>query len=161
LSERDLKAFQEYRGIPDLGRYQGWRAVSDAEALEFLMEMRRAPLFTPGRWVQLGIAEVNGGVLIGDIGLHLSEDGRSGEVGVTLHPAAQGRGIATAAVREALHVLFTLTPVRQVHGLTDSRNLPSIRLLERLGFEHQESRDVIFHEEPCSEHVYILRRKNG
>ena len=154
----DLQAFQAYRGIPDLGRYQGWQPVSDVEALGFLTEMSQAPLFAPGRWVQLGITEAKTDVLIGDIGLHLSDDGRKGEVGVTLHPAAQGRGLATAAVREALQVLFALTEVRQVLGTTDSRNLLSIRLLERLGFKYQESRNVIFREEPCSEHIYVLRR---
>lgn len=35
----DLAAFQAYRSIPELGRYQGWSPMSDVEALQFLGEV--------------------------------------------------------------------------------------------------------------------------
>ncbi len=158
LRTTDLAAFQAYRSIPELGRYQGWSPMSDADAQAFLVAMSEARLFVPGRWVQLGIAESETDRLIGDIGLHLSEDGLAGEVGFTLEPVAQGRGIATAAVREALDLLFASTSVLAARGVTDSRNLPSVRLLERLGFRCRESRDVLFRGEACTEWVYVLTR---
>jgi RimJ/RimL family protein N-acetyltransferase len=161
LGTADLAAFQAYRRIPELGRYQGWSSMSDAEALAFLAEMNEASLFKPGQWVQLGIAESETDRLVGDIGIHLSEDGISSEIGFTLEPGAQGHGIASTAVREAVHVLFASTPVRQVLGITDSRNSASVRLLERVGFMHQETREVIFRGEPCSEKVYALPRDAG
>jgi ribosomal-protein-alanine N-acetyltransferase len=135
--------------------------MSDAEAAAFLAEMSDAPLFTPGDWIQLGIAEPQADQLIGDIGIFLSGDGFTGELGFTLAPGAQGRGIATAAVREALQVLVGLTSVQEVLGITDSRNVGSIRLLERVGFRHRESRSTIFRGEPCSEEVYVLPRNDG
>ncbi len=158
LRKGDLAAFQTYRAIPELGRFQGWSPMSDAEAVAFLADMGEAPLFTPGDWVQLGIAEPEADQLVGDIGIFLAADGLTGEVGFTLAPAAQGRGMATAAVREALQLLFGLTSVRQVRGITDSRNLASIRLLERVGFRHHESRSTVFRGEPCSEEDYVLPR---
>lgn len=161
LQPADLAAFQAYRRIPELGRYQGWSPMTDAEALEFLAEMTRAPLFAPGKWVQLGIAEPATDVLVGDIGLHLSEDGRTGEVGFTLHPSTQGHGVASSAVREALQLLFGVTEAAQVLGITDALNLSSIRLLERLGFKYRESRNVVFRGEQCSERVYALQRNDG
>jgi len=157
----DYEAFQAYRGIRELGRYQGWLPMSEAEALKFLAEMSQAPLFVTGHWVQLGIADPASDRLVGDIGLYLSEDGSSGEVGFTLEPAAQGRGIASSAVREALQLLFSATNVAQILGVTDERNLPSIRLLERLGFEFIESRRVVFRGERCTELVYALPRSDG
>jgi RimJ/RimL family protein N-acetyltransferase len=160
LSPSDLAAFQAYRSIPELGRYQGWSPMPDAEALEFLDEVHRATLFTPGHWVQLGIAEPESDALVGDIGLYLSEDGTSGEVGFTLQPASQGRGVATLAVCEALQLFFSATSVTSVLGTTDERNLPSIKLLERLGFEFIESRSVMFRVEPCTERVYALPRRS-
>jgi RimJ/RimL family protein N-acetyltransferase len=160
LRPADREAFQAYRGIAELGRYQGWSPMSDAEALEFLSEMNRAPLFEPGEWVQLGIAEPSSDALVGDIGLHLSDDGTKGEVGFTLQPSAQGRGIAGRAVGEALALLFATTGVFQVLGITDTRNLASVRLLERLGFKHLAIRQVVFRGEPCSEMVYALARKD-
>lgn len=158
LRATDLAAFQAYRSIPELGRYQGWSPMSDAGAGAFLAEMSEAPLFVPGSWVQLGIAAPETDRLIGDIGIHLSADEQVGELGFTLAPSAQGHGIATAAVRQALQVLFGLTRVKQAVGITDSRNLRSIRLLERVGFRHHESRTTVFRGEPCIEAIYLLPR---
>jgi aminoglycoside 6'-N-acetyltransferase len=161
LRTSDLAAFQAYRSIPELGRFQGWSPMPDAEAVAFLTEMGAAPLFAPGEWVQLGIAAHDSDQLIGDIGVFVSADGLGGELGFTLAPAAQGRGIATAAVRQALQVLFATTRVKQVLGITDSRNLASVRLLERVGFQHRESRHTVFRGEPCVEAVYVLSRDDG
>jgi ribosomal-protein-alanine N-acetyltransferase len=161
LRTSDLAAFQAYRSIPELGRFQGWSPMPEAEALAFLAKMGDAPLLTPGDWVQLGIAEPEGDQLIGDVGVFLAADGLTGEIGFTLAPAAQGRGIATAAVRQALQVLFGATSVKQVLGITDSRNVGSIRLLERVGFHHHESRRIVFRGELCSEEVYVLPRNDG
>jgi aminoglycoside 6'-N-acetyltransferase len=158
LRQSDLGAFQAYRGIPGLGRYQGWSPMSEAEALAFLVEMEAKPLFQPGQWIQLGIAAPGTDVLVGDIGLRLSEDSQSGEAGFTLAPSAQGRGVATAAVREALRLLFEGSPVSRVLGITDARNTASIRLLERLGFECRETRSAVFRGEECTEQVFVLAR---
>jgi hypothetical protein len=90
LRRSGLGAFQAYRSIPELGRYQGWSPMSEAEALAFLVEMEGTALFQPGRWVQLGIADPSTKVLLGDIGVRLSEDSQTAEVGFTLAPLAQG-----------------------------------------------------------------------
>lgn len=161
LRPDDHEAFQVYRSIPELGRYQGWSPMSEAEATRFLDEMSRAALFTRGEWVQLGISDPESDVLVGDVGLYLYEDGATGEVGFTLQPSAQGRGIAGRAVREAVQLLFATTSVARVMGITDARNTPSIRLLERLGFAFVESRQVVFRGEPCTERVYALLRSHG
>jgi len=158
LRRSDLEAFQAYRSIPELGRYQGWSPMSEAEALAFLVEMEGTALFQPGRWVQLGIADPSTKVLLGDIGLRLSEDSQTAEVGFTLAPLAQGHGVASAAVQAALQLLFTATPVSLVVGITDARNTRSVRLLERLGFEGQETRKAIFRGEECMEQVFVLPR---
>jgi RimJ/RimL family protein N-acetyltransferase len=161
MHPRDHAAFQAYRSLPELGRYQGWSLMSDAEAVEFIEEVHRAPLFTPGQWVQLAIAEPESDALVGDVGLYLSEDGTSGEVGFTLRPTAQGRGVAGRAVREAVQLLFAATSVTSILGITDERNLPSIHLLERIGFKFVQSRQVVFRGEPCTERVYALARNDG
>ena len=161
MHPRDHAAFQAYRSLPELGRYQGWSPMSDAEARAFIDEAHCAPLFTPGRWVQLAIADPESDALVGDMGLYLSEDGTSGEVGFTLHPAAQGRGVAGRAALKAIHLLFAATRVGTVSGITDERNLPSVRLLERIGFRFVESRRVVFRGEACTERVYVLARRTG
>ena len=158
LAISDLAAFQAYRHDAVLGQYQGWSPTPDAEAAAFLGEMSGAAIFQPGEWFQLGIAEPGGMVLIGDIGLLLAEDATHVEIGFTVRREAQGRGIATAAVREAIGLVFEHTKVERVLGITDARNLPSIRLLERVGMRKTESRSAMFRGEPCIEHVYAVSR---
>ena len=158
LNVSDLPAFQSYRSDAELGRYQGWAAMSDAHARAFLDEMNAAPLFRPGCWAQIGIAEPQGLALLGDIGLFLAEDSGHAEIGFTLARAAQGRGLATAAVRLALRLIFEATSVPCVLGITDARNRASIALLERVGMRMQAERDAVFRGEPCVERVYRQTR---
>jgi RimJ/RimL family protein N-acetyltransferase len=160
LAISDLTAFQAYRHDIGLGQYQGWSAVSDTEAMSFLAEMNSAELLQPGTWFQIGISQFDSQVLIGDIGLFLASDGRHAEIGFTLKGESQGRGVATTAVREAISFVFEHTKAEQVLGITDARNLPSIRLLERVGMRKIESRTATFRGEACLEHVYAASRQS-
>lgn len=158
LAAADLEAFQAYRGDPEIGRYQGWSPMSDAEALAFLTEMSAAPLLRPGAWTQVGISEPGHPRLAGDLGLFLAADGGHAEIGVTLGRRAQGRGLATRAVREAIRLVFEHGPAGRVLGITDVRNTASVRLLERVGMRRVETRSVLFRGEPCEEHVFAVER---
>ena len=159
LSASDLAAFQSYRRDPVLGRYQGWTATSDAEATAFLGEMGVAQLLQAGQWSQIGIADAQTLNLIGDIGLLLAPDGRYAKIGFTLMHHAQRRGLGATAVREAINLVFRMTDAERVLGITDARNLPSIRLLERVGMQRTESRSAMFRGEPCVEHTYAISRQ--
>jgi RimJ/RimL family protein N-acetyltransferase len=161
LRPDDLAAFQAYRSDVGLGRYQGWLPMSEAAARAFLVEMSAACPFVPGEWIQLGIAEPASDRLIGDIGVFLAPDAASAEIGFTLEPSSQGRGTATAAVKAAARLVFSATPAAFIVGVTDTRNAASIRLLERAGFRHSDSRDAVFRGEPCREAVYVLARTGG
>lgn len=161
LHTSDLAAFQTYRADPDLGRYQGWSSMTDAQALAFLQDVQSAPLFQAGEWMQIGIAEPESLALLGDIGLFLSDDASEAEIGFTLARPAHGRGLATAAVGAALQLVFEATAVRRVLGITDARNHASIRLLERVGLRRIEERHTVFRGEPCIEWVYALGREAG
>lgn len=158
LTINDLPEFQAYRHDPELGRYQGWSPMSDDEATAFLSEMNTAPLLKPGNWTQIAIAEPDFGRLVGDIGMFLDPDGRYAEVGFTLARCAQGRGVATAAVREAIKLIFAATEVDRVFGITDARNSASVRLLERVGMRKTETKDAVFCREQCVEYVYVVLR---
>ena len=46
-------------------------------------------------------------------------------------------------------------------GITDARNLASLRLLERLGFAPRETRSTVFKGEPCVEVVCVLESPSG
>lgn len=158
LAASDLPRFQAYRQDAELARYQGWSPQSDAQALAFLEEMALAPLLAPGHWTQLGIADPASSALLGDIGLFIADDASFAEIGFTLARRAQGAGRATAAVEAAVSLVFASTPAARVDGVTDARNLASIRLLERAGFRRVETRPAEFKGERCTEIVFTRER---
>lgn len=158
LTPGDLEDFQAYRSDPEVARYQSWSSMSAVEAAAFLFERGAAPFGRPG-WFQIGIAERATGRLVGDIGicLHRSE-AEPAEIGFTLATQSQGQGLASEAVGEALVLLFEHTAVTEVLAITDTRNLASIRLLERVGFQLRRTVPAVFRGEECTEHVYSMRR---
>lgn len=159
LAASDLERFQAYRADAEVGRYQGWQPMTEEAAALFLGGMHTAPFPVAGEWFQLGIAESDTGVLIGDIGVCVRTDPEPhAEIGFTLAAAAQGNGLATEAVRALTRLLFETTAVRRVIAITDARNLPAIRLLERIGMRLEATEPAIFRDEPCHEHHYVLCR---
>jgi len=65
---------------------------------------------------------------------------------------------AGALVRLAIAAVFEHTSALQVRGVTDVRNAPSVRLLQRLGFRLLSTQDSLFRGQPCREHVFVLPR---
>ena len=138
--------------------------MDDAGAAAFLAEMAAAPIGVPGEWFQMAIAQKSTNDLVGDIGVCRRDDGtRTAEIGFTMAPFAQGRGLGTEAVKEAATMLFAAGHVELIECITDTRNLPSIRLLERLGMRLKRTQDTVFKGEKCTEQVYslILAQWNG
>jgi ribosomal-protein-alanine N-acetyltransferase len=156
LRADDLAPLQAYRSDPEVGRYQGWTPMTDAEAGAMIAGMAAAPCPTPGAWVQIAIADAETDALLGDIGLHVSESGEEAELGITLAPAAQGRGLAEEAARALIAGLAADTAVHRLVGVTDARNTPSVRLLERLGMTFEAEEETVFRGEPCRERRYAL-----
>jgi RimJ/RimL family protein N-acetyltransferase len=132
--------------------------VSDQDAFAFLENMQSTPLFARDAWVQLGIADRETNRLMGDIGIGMSADGTRAEIGFSLSANAQGRGLATEAVRAAVRLIFAHTSAASIAGITDARNAASIRLLERVGMHRVETKEALFRGEPCVEYVYEMSR---
>ena len=161
LDPLDLPAFQAYRTDKGVGRYQGWAAQTDLQALEFIERMGNAVLFQSRSWVQLAVADPETNELIGDTGFCVAADGASAELGFTISPAFQRRGLGTEALREAVGLLFEHSSAVRVICITDARNIPSIRLLEGAQMQRTATAGVVFRGEPCIEHTYTLFRHHG
>ena len=156
LRPGDLMALQAYRNDPEVGRYQGWEPMTDAAAAAMIAEMAAASCPTPGDWVQIAIADAATDELLGDIGLHVSASGEEAELGITLAPSAQGRGLAVEAARALIGMLREHTRVRRLVGITDVQNTASACLLERLGMRFEAEEETIFRGQPCVEARYAL-----
>jgi RimJ/RimL family protein N-acetyltransferase len=147
LAEADVAAFTAYRRVPDVARWQGWDVDYDAaDAHRLVAGQPSGDLPGPGDWLQLAVRSPDRAVLHGDVGLHRPADQpHTFELGVTLAPQAQGRGLATEALRCVLAHLFDAgdggAGAHRVVAFCDARNAPVAALLRRVGMRH-ESRQV-------------------
>lgn len=137
FTEDDIEAFATYRSDPRVARYQGWSApVSLVAAAELVRELAAGDPQQPG-WFQYAIELRATRTLIGDIGVNLAENRIQAEIGFTIAIAYQGQGYAAEAIRRVLEHLFGDRGLYRVSADCDARNLPSARLLTRLGFRQE------------------------
>jgi GNAT superfamily N-acetyltransferase len=124
-----------------------------------LQDVATSPFCTPGHWFQLAIAARDSDQLIGDIGVQLHGGaGLLAEIGFTLAPAAQGRGLATEAVGAMVQMAAAHTPVQRIVAVADTRNAASLRLLQRLGLRPFATLPAVFRGQPCLERTWVAHR---
>ncbi len=88
--------------------------------------------------VPIAIALKGADDLIGDCALKVARgDARQAEIGFTLSRAYQGKGYAAEAVSRLLDWAFGELDLHRVVAITDQRNEPFSRLLERLGMRRE------------------------
>jgi RimJ/RimL family protein N-acetyltransferase len=135
----DLHAFVAYRRDPGVARYQTWDTrFSMEDALGILRSQEGRALGEPGAWYGVVLVDRLDGTVHGDLAARVPADQpATAEVGVTLAPASQGRGLATEAMSAFVAELFGRLAIHRVHAETDDRNVAVHRLFERLGFRNE------------------------
>ena len=72
---------------------------------------------------------------LGDIGLRISTENREeADIGYTVISQAQGKGIASEALRAVCEYAFNQTGVKAINAYVLADNLGSVRVLEKSGF---------------------------
>lgn len=160
LQPDDAAAIVAYRSLPEVARYQSWEAFTLREAEALIAEQQQVLPSTPGTWLQLAFVPRDGETLVGDCGVHFLEADQA-EIGFTLSPTHQGRGLATEAIACVLDWLFGSLRKHRVIGMTDVRNQPAAKLFRRLGF--REEGKLIEHAqykgEWVSEHLFAMLKR--
>ncbi|WP_157009048.1 GNAT family N-acetyltransferase [Agromyces laixinhei] len=89
-------------------------------------------------------------------------DFRSASLGYCLNRAAWGQGYATEAARGMLRWAFDTLDLNRVQSETDTRNLASARVLEKLGFVREGTlrEDCIVNGDVSDSWVYGLLRRD-
>ena len=109
------------------------------------------------------IADATSDLLIGSSAVfYLNlEQGRA-EIGYSLHPDWQGHGLASEALQLVLGYVFNNLGLRRIEADIDPRNLPSCRLVERLGFVREGLLRERWHVngELCDSAIYGLLRQD-
>jgi RimJ/RimL family protein N-acetyltransferase len=158
LSAADSTALFAYRSLQEVSRYQNWEPQSLEDAAAFIAALASTEFDTPGTWFQLGVRLRESGELIGDLGLHFLGDGQQVEIGCTLAPAFQGRGIGTEAVTGVLALLFQQLGKHRVFASADPRNRSSLRLLRRVGMRQEAHfrRSLLFKGEWADDVIFAV-----
>jgi RimJ/RimL family protein N-acetyltransferase len=139
LAPADAAALVAYRSLPEVALYQSWEAFGPDDAVQLIADKAAVVPGTPGTWLQLAIVLTETETLIGDLGLHFIASGypQQVELGVTLAPAYQGRGLATEAIGRAVDYVFGSFDVHRITATTDADNRPSAALFRRAGFRQE------------------------
>jgi len=137
LAPGDVDAVFAMRSDPVVQRYGSHPPWTERQtAVDYIERDRRG--MADGSHAQFGIERRDDGAVIGTCTLYdISAQCRRADIGYVLLPSQWGRGYATEALVALLDWGFDKLDLNRVEADIDPRNLPSARILERLGFAHE------------------------
>jgi len=135
----DLPALHDLFGRDDVARYLMWEPMSIDEA-RTLLERRvdQTRIDADGDAILLAVVETASGRMIGELMLRVTSiESGQGEIGWSIHPDAQGRGLATEGAREMLRLGFEELGLHRIVADADPRNTASLKVMEHLGMRRE------------------------
>jgi RimJ/RimL family protein N-acetyltransferase len=138
---RDIDALHAYQSLAEVCRYIPYepRTREDIARRYADPEKSRSTLTEPGQGISLAVVDKATGRVVGDVMLFWP-DVTNAEIGYVVHPAFQGKGIATEACGALLRLAFAPEHGLQVHRVTariDQRNPASAAVLTKLGMRQE------------------------
>jgi RimJ/RimL family protein N-acetyltransferase len=161
FEKRDLETFAQYRSQEVVAKYQNWTSFTYQDAVELFESMDYSTFGKEGNWYQLAITSLDSDELVGDLAVHFIDQEQI-ELGFTVCPDHQGKGVATEAVSNFLRYLFGELNKHRVVATTDAENTASYRLLEKLAFRREGHfvQNVFFKGAWGDEYQYALLRSD-
>jgi RimJ/RimL family protein N-acetyltransferase len=138
LCVEDASSIAAYRSLPEVARFQSWDSFGPADAVRLIADQSKVIPGTPGTWLQLVLVLSELATVVGDCGIHFrNDDSQQVELGITLAPAHQGRGLATEALRCVLAYVFGALGKHRAFAVTDAENHAAAALFRRVGFRQE------------------------
>jgi RimJ/RimL family protein N-acetyltransferase len=138
LHPGDAAALCAYRSVQSVARFQSWDSFGPQDAAGLIASQQRTAPGTPGTWLQLALTLSGSGDVIGDCGIHfVGGEDRQVELGITLSPAYQGRGLAAEAVTSVLQYTFGSLGKHRAFAVVEAENQSAARLFRHLGFRQE------------------------
>jgi RimJ/RimL family protein N-acetyltransferase len=139
LTPADFDDVHAYYSRPEVARYLYWEACDPEQTREMLdRNIQRVGIENDGDGLVLGVVWREVGRVVGHVSLMLARrKHRQGEIGFILNPDYQGRGLATEAAVVMLDLGFDGLGLHRIEGHCDARNVPSARVMERLGMRRE------------------------
>ncbi|NNU27681.1 GNAT family N-acetyltransferase [Isoptericola sediminis] len=132
----DHAAFAAFLTDPDATRHMAFTEDQrTAQGARDMLDYVISAYGTEHEVLSLTIADAADDSYLGSTGGSVTETDGVVEIYYTVVAGEQGRGVATRAVRLLLDYLFGLPEVTAVRADVTVENQPSVRVLEKLGFE--------------------------
>ncbi|MEG3630730.1 GNAT family N-acetyltransferase [Streptomyces poriticola] len=132
----DREAFAAFLTDPEATRYMAFTAEQrTTQGAQDMLDYVISAYGSDHEVLSLTVADAADDSYLGSIGGSATETEGVVEIYYTVVPGAQGRGLATGAVRLLLAYLFSLPGVTAVRADVTTENQPSLRVLEKLGFQ--------------------------
>ncbi|HUH00588.1 MAG TPA: GNAT family N-acetyltransferase [Kofleriaceae bacterium] len=124
--------------VKHLGRYLAWVPNRPTSVDAQVAVLRRFRVwFDRGEQYFYGAFDPSTGEVLGGIGLHHSVGPDALEIGYWLTRHRIGQGLATEMVSALIRVAFEIEDAQRVEIRCSVSNLASVRIPQRLGFEHE------------------------
>jgi ribosomal-protein-alanine N-acetyltransferase len=123
---------------PQVVRYWSHPPWTDLAQVDEFLAPLLAPLSESSTMLPWGVADLATDELVGTTTIFaLRRDQGRAEIGYSLHRSHWGKGYAREAVTRALAYGFEDLGLRRFEADIDPRNVPSLALCERLGFQRE------------------------
>jgi [ribosomal protein S5]-alanine N-acetyltransferase len=157
-----LEPFLEWRNQPLSVRHNPLKTMTKAEIAKMLhaegSDLADLKKYETYRWF-VGLNEH----VVGSVSLkNISHSMGYAEIGYGIGENHHGRGVATAAVRLLVDKVFTETSLRKLIAFVHDKNLPSRRVMEKLGFRQEGllREHYVINGKPADEVLYsVLKRE--
>jgi len=135
----DLASLHDLFGRDEVCRFLPWEPM-DLEQAGAKLEQRvgQTHIEVDGDAIVLAAVEAATGRMVGEFMLRLtSRQSHQGEIGWTIHPDVQGRGLATEGAREMLRLGFEEFELHRIWAGCDPRNVASLKVMKHLGMRRE------------------------
>jgi RimJ/RimL family protein N-acetyltransferase len=152
----DIEAIFSYRSLPEMARYQYWESFTLERTADFVHQCIEAYHNDDGQWI--GLAIEHNSKVIGDCAFNINNG--IVEIGCNISPEYQGKGFAKEALNLLIDYCDRSFSADEIIGITDSRNIASIRLMESFGMnkDNDFENHIICKGEDCIEYKYSRKR---
>jgi len=133
IKSDDIDDFLYYRSNKEVAKYQTWFPYTKEQALDTIKKYNQDTIGKPGEWTMYGISLNDHNKIIGDCSFKAdNHESRNYEIGCSVSQDYQCKGYAKEAILALFDFIFNQLNGHRITGITDTKNISSINLLESL-----------------------------
>ena len=134
-SEKDAELIYQLFNSPKFIKFIGDRKINSIQDAEKYIQIKMLPQLNALGYSSYSIITKVDGLKIGTCGLY-NRDGVEGiDIGFGLLPQYEGLGYAYESSHRLIRAAFQEFKIKEIKAITAKKNIPSQRLLKKLGLE--------------------------